>query len=417
MKIFLASPYEVDYQPLGVANVQAYIKDACIDAELDLYDLSVQAFDYSLSSIYDIALISISVFASVEEGIRAAKSMRQNGFSGPIIFYNQYVTVHPVSYFLDTNCFVILGEYEEAICEALTLFKDKLSFLSVSGVWNGGGEQPAKRLTKTKFLAPDRSGLPDLKRYAKTKDGLVVGNVEVARGCAHKCGYCSVYAAYEQKVVQAPVEVVLEDIAWCVAAGAQHITFIDADWFSNGKKGLQVLEAFHERFPGLTCDLTARADDLVKKQFLLPDFRKYGCVEITTALEFPKEEVFQHLTKRMTLNHATEAIRLLREAGIAIKPTFINFTPYISHSDLALFDKFVEENQLEEYLDPLQKETRLLLYKGSPLLETEFCQKLELIEHEFHYDWVHPDSKVDDYYNEIATPNADGKRKKCCIKG
>jgi hopanoid C-3 methylase len=111
------------------------------------------------------------------------------------------------------------------------------------------------------------------------------------------------------------------------------------------------------------------------------------------------------------------AINLLAEVKIKLKPTFINFSPFISKDDLKLFDEFVSEMNLGDNIDPLQKETRLLLYKGSPLLDNELIKTLDLVEHETYFDWVHPDPDVDAEYEAIATPYSDGRRKKCCIKG
>ncbi|NKC14757.1 MAG: radical SAM protein [Gammaproteobacteria bacterium] len=417
MEALLVSPYEVDFQPLGISGASAHIK--AYDSILDVtaIDATRQAIDYGECERVDVLFISIPVFGSIAEGVNIARRMRGQGFKGPAVFYNQYATVHPQNYFLDDESYVVLGEFEETLCAVVQALADDRDIASVAGVWDGKAARPPNTFKRSKFVAPDRSSLPPLSNYCKTKDGLIIGNVETARGCAHKCGYCSVFAAYLQRVVKIPVDVVMEDIEQCVRLGAQHITFVDADWFSTGNHGTAILQELHERFPSLPFDITARVDNLVRRKDIIPKLKALGCVEITTALEFPKSSVLESLTKQVSVEQSELAIKLLRENDIAIKPTFINFSPYIVREDFDLFDEFISANALDEYLDPMQRETRLLLYKGSPLLKTDFIQSIELIEHEYHYDWVHPDPRVDEYYNAIATPNSSGERKRCCIKG
>jgi hypothetical protein len=93
------------------------------------------------------------------------------------------------------------------------------------------------------------------------------------------------------------------------------------------------------------------------------------------------------------------------------------FNPWVGLEDLALFYHFVEENKLENIIDPIQFETRLHLYKGSPLLSNNpSIRNLELEEHEFHFDWKHPDPRVDTLFTESVTPVEEGVFKRCCLK-
>ena len=417
MNIVLISPYEVDFQPLGLASPLAHLNNSGRQFATRVFDLSVQALDDDVALAADVVMISVPVFGAIEEAVNTARRLRSLGLGSPIVFYNQYVTLHPESYFVDDSCYVVMGEFAEVLTQIACALDSGEDILSVEFVWDGKGERAAKNFRPGEFLPPARSALPPLEFYTKTKKGEVVGNVETARGCAHKCNYCSVYAAYDKHVVRIPHDVVHDDIDQCIRAGAGHITFIDADWFSTGKHGLLLLREMNRRHPWLPFDITARVDDLSKREEVIAEMKELGCTEVTTALEFPKPSVLEMLSKNVTMQQTVRAIELLRKHEIAIRPTFINYSPFIGKEDLSLFEEFVKEQQLEEYLDPLQRETRLLLYKGSPLLEEAEVQGLQLMEHEFHYDWAHQDESVDAHFNSIVTPDADGKRKKCCIKG
>ncbi len=95
---------------------------------------------------------------------------------------------------------------------------------------------PAVSLAKLTFLTPDRSGLPPLHRYAtlRVADGStrVAGYTEASRGCRHLCRHCPVVPVYGGQFRVVQPEVVLADIDAQVAAGAQHITFGDPDFFN-----------------------------------------------------------------------------------------------------------------------------------------------------------------------------------------
>jgi hypothetical protein len=110
------------------------------------------------------------------------------------------------------------------------------------------------------------------------------------------------------------------------------------------------------------------------------------------------------------------SIVLMRSCGIVLNPTFIMFNPWVGLDDLAMFSDFVERNDLDAVIDPIQYETRLHLYKGSPLLQNPSIRALELTEHEFYFEWKHPDPRVDELYRQSLTPAEEGVFKRCCLK-
>lgn len=137
---------------------------------------------------------------------------------------------------------------------------------------------------------------------------------------------------------------------------------------------------------------------------------------ITSALEFPSKEVLDEVAKDTSIEDIEGAISFLRETGIKLNPTFIMFNPWTKLEDLSTFRAFVADNQLEDIIDPIQYETRLYLYKGSPLLQRNSIQSLDLTEYEFHYEWKHPDPSIDELYFSSLTPQEEGIFKRCCLK-
>jgi hypothetical protein len=126
--------------------------------------------------------------------------------------------------------------------------------------------------------------------------------------------------------------------------------------------------------------------------------------------------VLDVVAKDISIADIELAIKKLRDIGIRLSPTFIMFNPWVSQDDIATFKDFIKRNDLEDVVDPIQYETRLHLYKGSPLLSRASTASLELTEFEFHYDWKHPDPMVDEMYFSSVTPAEPGVFKRCCLK-
>ena len=114
----------------------------------------------------------------------------------------------------------------------------------------GAAEEPLGRASPSS--PPDRSDLPPLTRYASLQVGdarKVVGYTEATRGCKHRCRHCPIVPVYDGRFRAVPIDVVLADIRAQVAAGAQHITFGDPDFFNGPTHALAIVDARGARVP------------------------------------------------------------------------------------------------------------------------------------------------------------------------
>jgi radical SAM superfamily enzyme YgiQ (UPF0313 family) len=248
------------------------------------------------------------------------------------------------------------------------------------------------------------------------RSAIVVGNVEASRGCHHACSYCSAYAAYGRKVSLLPLEVIMEDVRSCVELGAEHICFMDVEFLNSKTHGLKVIRAMHAEFPHLTCDFTARADHLLDCRPQVEEMVGSGARFVTSAFEFPSNRVLQAVSKELDVEQCVGAARMCEEIGLGLNATFLTFNPWTKLEEVHRLADFLEQSRLDRYVDPLQLETRLHLPKGSPLLGLPALEGIELIEHEFHYEWKHPDARVDEAYAKIMEAAVPGEFKRCCIK-
>jgi hypothetical protein len=202
---------------------------------------------------------------------------------------------------------------------------------------------------------------------------------------------------YQGKFRIVPVDVVMEDIRQQVKEGATHISFGDPDFFNGPTHGLRLARALHAAFPHVTFDATIKIQHLIDHRELLPELRASGCLFITSAVEAVDDDILRFLDKNHSSRDFDRAVALTREAGIALAPTFVAFTPWTTlEGYLALLERLVEL-QLVESVPPVQLTIRLLVPAGSWLLKLpDFQEKLLAFDPALlGYPWIHSDPRVD----------------------
>jgi hypothetical protein len=254
--------------------------------------------------------------------------------------------------------------------------------------------------SKLQFL-PDRAGLPPLTRYAALQmpDGTrrVVGNTAATRGCKHLCRHCPIVPVYRGTFRAVPLDLVMADARAQVAAGAAHITFTDPDFFNGPTHARRLVERFARECPGVSYDVTIKIEHLLKHARLLPLLRDTGCLFVTSAVESIDDEVLEKLRKGHTRDDFVRALDLCREAGVALVPTFVPFTPWTTLEGYADLVGEIEALDLIESVAPIQLAIRLLVTAGSALLDLKDIREVvdPFDPQALAWPWRHPDARVD----------------------
>ena len=262
-------------------------------------------------------------------------------------------------------------------------------------------------IPRLQFIQPDRSSLPPLSRYAALQmpDGTrrVVGNSEATRGCKHLCRHCPIVPVYRGAFRAVPVGVVLDDIRAQVAAGAEHISFGDPDFFNGPAHARRVLEQFARDCRGVTFDVTIKIEHLLNHADLLPLLRDSGCLFVTSAVESVDDEVLARLRKGHTRTDFIRAVEACRQAGIMLSPTFVPFTPWTTLEGYADLLEQLAALDLIESVAPIQLAIRLLVTADSALFELpDFGQRLQPFDGEsLTWPWRHADPRVDALQEDV----------------
>jgi radical SAM superfamily enzyme YgiQ (UPF0313 family) len=248
---------------------------------------------------------------------------------------------------------------------------------------------------------PLRSHLLPLAKYASLQmpDGSrrVVGSTDATHGCKHLCRHCPIVPVYQGRFHAIPVDAVFEDIRQQVAAGAQHISFGDPDFFNGPTHARRIVERLAAEFPGVTYDVTIKIEHILKHASMLPLLAGTGCLFITSAVESIDDAVLLHLRKGHTRADFVTAVRLCRDAGLALSPTFVPFTPWTTVEGYDELLRTLDELELREQVAPIQLGIRLLITNGSPLLELPDIQAVVtgFDPASLTWPWRHSDPRVD----------------------
>src|SRR5262249_43524698 len=133
--------------------------------------------------------------------------------------------------------------------------------------------------------------------------------------------------------------------------------------------------AMHAEFPEVTYDATIKIEHLLKHRELLVFLKRTGCLFITSAVESIDDRVLELLDKGHTRADFFEAVRLTREAGLTLAPTFIAFTPWTSWRGYRELLETLVDMDLVGNVAPIQLAIRLLIPGGSRLLELAEVRK------------------------------------------
>jgi hypothetical protein len=261
--------------------------------------------------------------------------------------------------------------------------------------------EPLISLARQRFLVPDRQGLPPPLTYARLIVGPEqerrTGYTEASRGCKHLCRHCPVVPVYSGQFRVVQREVVLADIRQQVAAGAEHITFGDPDFFNGPRHAIALVQALHAEFPQLTYDVTIKIEHLLRHAAFVPVLKETGCVLITSAVEAVQDHILRLLAKGHTRQDFFRALSLCEANGLPLQPTFVAFTPWTTLDDYIELLSVLATQDLITQVAPIQLAMRLLLPSGSTLLTLPEMQPhlLEFDASALTYRWIHPDVRMD----------------------
>ncbi|MGZ4823819.1 MAG: CUAEP/CCAEP-tail radical SAM (seleno)protein [Terriglobales bacterium] len=398
VRVLLISTYELGRQPFGLASPAAWLRDE--GAEVSCLDLSQQELDPLAVCSAEFIAFYLPMHTATRIALSAIKKVRALNPDAQLCAYGLYAPLNAGLLRAAGVAAVFGGEFEPALAETV---RD----IAGNGRRIPPQDKPQVSLDRLQFRVPDRTGLPALEKYARLvmpdRSLRIVGYTEASRGCKHLCRHCPIVPVYKGKFRVVQPDIVLEDIRRQVAAGAEHITFGDPDFFNGIAHAFDILRALHRDFPQLSYDVTIKVEHLLQHAKHLPLLRDTGCAFVTTAVESLDDHVLSILDKGHTRADFLRLVPLFRQAGLTLAPTFVAFTPWITHASYADLLDTISDLDLVENVSPVQLAIRLLIPAGSRLLELPDVRDIigDFDPVALSYRWQHPDPGMDELQQDI----------------
>ena len=227
----------------------------------------------------------------------------------------------------------VRGEGESiaaAIFEALDGRGDLSSVAGIAFVDDAGSYVETAAVTPLRdldALATPPYELFDVRRYRNRLGGMPVVDMMTARGCPHKCAFCSRGPTSGRKLRLMSAERVVSEMELLEQRfGYRAFYFLD-DIFTLRRRRIaelceRLIEAGHQY-----CWACQTRVDCVDRE-LLEAMRRAGCVSIHFGVESANQEILDRLRKKITPQQAISAVRDCREVGIPTMAYFMLGTPW-----------------------------------------------------------------------------------------
>ena len=385
--ILLISCYELGHRPAGLTRPLRALETAGFAP--DAIDIAVEPLDVEKVARAQFIGISVPMHTALRLGVHLLHRIRQINPDVSIGMYGLYATLN-ADYLLSQGVdFCISNTGSTELVGLVESLRKKEQIEAYSDDVSVGK-------------------LPPLEVYAQFEDNdetRTVGYTETTHGCKHLCTHCPIPPVYNGKFFVVQPDTVLAEIQDQVTQGATHITFGDPDFLNGPMHGLRILRAMHAAYPNLTFDFTTKVEHTLKHRKHFREFAQLGCRFVISAVESLSETVLTILEKHHTRADVETAIDIVHGAGIALRPTWVPFTPWTALDDYLEIFQFVDTHRLVYHVDPVQYAVRLLIPPGSYLLNRPETKALSLTldEAAFSYTWTHPDVRMDELHKTVNT--------------
>ncbi|HBG04463.1 MAG: B12-binding domain-containing radical SAM protein [Geobacteraceae bacterium GWC2_58_44] len=196
----------------------------------------------------------------------------------------------------------------------------------------------------------DTVPLPARRLVSRHRDGYhcllfkPVWLVETARGCPHRCSFCSVWQLYQRSCRERSLDAVVEDFA---SAGDAVFVADDLFWY-NPERSLALAQALKKRGVFKRWILVQTRTDLIcKSAELMEAWRPLAKdFDIFLGLEGASDSALAGITKDARIGESIDAVRIARELRYGINGNFVIGHDWSEEDFLELWD-FVERYALQ----------------------------------------------------------------------
>lgn len=187
--------------------------------------------------------------------------------------------------------------------------------------------------------------------------------VNSSRGCAYRCRFCTYHWLFP-KVSFKSIDVLKTELKQISALGyVRHIRFTDDNFTANKARLQAVLEMIIQEGFDFTWSSFARASALTPE--LVKHMKRAGCEFVDLGLESGSQRILDNMDKRLACEQSRWAVKLLNDAGIVSRGSFIIGYPGETRDTFAETVGFINDSGLPYY------HPYLFYYTGNTLVHKE----------------------------------------------
>lgn len=312
-------------EPLGLLYLGAVLEENGIEAEvvdLNFHDdfKVLESIHADLYGVY----CSSSLIETALAVSRFLKEMQPNAIR---IVGGPHATCMPESLAPYFNR-VIVGEGEQSILKALRPGSKIIH------------SPPMDDLDLIPFPARHLVPIGDYHRRIR---GLHSTGLITARGCPHKCAFCS--KVWGEKVRFRSASNVIAEVEECIDRYDIRAFSIRDDTFTLHRSRLfEMLDGFEEL--GIIWRCLTRVDQVDEE--VLSRMDEAGCTQIVYGIESGNQGILNNLQKGVTIEQNARAIKLTKEAGIHVKTAVIVGSPGETWDTVRDTIRFIEAAQPDD---------------------------------------------------------------------
>jgi radical SAM superfamily enzyme YgiQ (UPF0313 family) len=315
--------------PLGLAYIASMLRQShevkIIDSNILNY--TIGDVERELRSFNPDVVGITSVTPSIYEAYKVAETAKKVREDCIVVLGGPHATFMPRQTMEECKYIdiIVKGEGEETTRELIENIEKGASLKGVKGItFREKNEiidtEPRpfiKNIDDIPF--PSRDLLP---MHLYNFNGVKYTTMLTSRGCPFGCSFCSSSRLFGGYWRGRSPENVLEEMKIVYEEyGIRNIEFIDDTFTLDQKRAEKICDGIIEQGWDISWGASSRVDTLSRE--LAEKMKKAGCWIIFLGIESGSQKILDAIGKRITLEQAKKAVKILKEAGIQVLGSFI----------------------------------------------------------------------------------------------
>jgi radical SAM superfamily enzyme YgiQ (UPF0313 family) len=332
----VSPPYESDVKSvIGVSSPPislAYLASILRDGH-DVKVLDANVLGYSLDDVrrelkefYPDVVGITSVTPSIYQADQVAKIAKDVREDCKVVVGGPHATFLPDQTLKKCNFIdiIVRGEGEETIRE-LAEALDRGEWETVKGITFRKGDKIVSNEPRSFIKDIDEIPFPswDLLPMDKYQfRGQRYASMLTSRGCPFNCSFCAssrLFGGFWRG--RSPENVVEEIRIFHEKFGIENIEFVDDTFTLDQKRAERICDEVVREGLDISWGASSRVDTLSRR--LVGKMRKAGCRILFLGIESGCQKILDTVDKRITIEQARRAVKIVKEAGIQVLGSFI----------------------------------------------------------------------------------------------